>query len=118
MPRPSVYASPTLAPIKSKTMPERLRIDNIKPTPVKPSEIQPPSPSEAPLAPLKVTKTKQNSVVVTPQYPGTSSPSEGGTPDIESGKQWARKVKLKADPLTPSPVGFVSFYELSPKCYQ
>lgn len=104
MPRPSVYASPTLAPIKSKTMPERLRIDNIKPTPVKPSEIQPPSPSEAPLAPLKVTKTKQNSVVVTPQYPGTSSPREGGTPDNESGKQWARKVKLKADLLTPSPV--------------
>lgn len=104
--RPSVCMSSTLAPIKSKTMPDRLRINNIRPTPVKPSEIPPPSTTiEASLAPLKVTKAKQNSVpvTITPQHAGSSCPREVSTPEIENGKQLTRKGKLKVDPLTPSP---------------
>lgn len=96
----------TLAPIKSKTMPERLRLDNIRPTPVKPTDIKPPSPStETQLAPLRFAKAKQSPVPlnIKPQAAGSSSPREVGTPENENGWQWARKVKAKTDPLVFSP---------------
>ena len=109
--RASGCPASALAPIKSKTMPERLRLNNIRPTPVKPVDIKPPSPStETQLAPLKVAKAKQSPVPlnVKPQHAGSSSPREVTTPEsIENGKlQWARKVKAKADPLNLSPVRF------------
>lgn len=98
--------SSALAPIKSKTMPERLRLSNTyKPTPM---DIKPPSPStEAPLAPLKVAKVKQSPVPlnVKSQHSGSSSPREVASPEsTDNGKQWARKVKVKSDPLNLSPV--------------
>ena len=103
-------ASSALAPIKSKTMPERLRLSNTyKPTPM---DIKPPSPStETPLAPLKVAKVKQSPVPlnVKSQHSGSSSPREIATPEsTDNGKQWARKVKVKSDPLSLSPVRFVT----------
>ena len=74
-------------------------------------EIKPPSPStETQLAPLKVAKAKQSPVPlnIKPQH-GSSSPREAGTPEnSENGKQWARKVKVKTDPLSLSPVRFVA----------
>jgi len=102
--------SSALAPIKSKTMPERLRLSNTyKPTPM---DIKPPSPStETPLAPLKVAKVKQSPVPlnVKSQHSGSSSPREVTSPEsTDNGKQWARKVKVKSDPLSLSPVRFVT----------
>ncbi|XP_022796987.1 caskin-1-like isoform X2 [Stylophora pistillata] len=102
--RPSGAPVPALAPIKSKTMPERLRLDNYKSTPLKPVEMKPPSPStEALLAPLKIAKAKQNPVPMNTKTqlssPTTSSPGEAGTPDCND-MHWARKGKLKADTLT------------------
>jgi len=106
--RPSGATPSTLAPIKSKTMPERLRLNNIRPTPVRPVDIKPPSPStETQLAPLKLLKAKQSPVPLNakPQHAGSSSPREVGTPESgDNGKQWAKKVKSKSDPLTLSPV--------------
>ena len=110
--RPSGGTSSTLAPIKSKTMPERLRLNNIRPIPVKPTDIKPPSPSQdTQLAPLKVAKAKQNPVPlnIKPQHAGPGSPREVGTPEgVENGKQWARKVKTNPDPLNLSPFRFVN----------
>ena len=94
-------------------MPERLRLNNYRPTPVKGVEVKPPSPSvDTQLAPLKVSKAKQSPVPlnVKSQHtsPASSSPREAGTPESnEGGKQWARKAKVKTDPLALSPVGFV-----------
>lgn len=92
-------------------MPERLRLDNIRPTPVKPTDIKPPSPStETQLAPLRFAKAKQSPVPlnIKPQAAGSSSPREVGTPENENGWQWARKVKAKTDPLVFSPGRFVN----------
>lgn len=102
--RPSGAPVPALAPIKSKTMPERLRLDNYKPTPLKPAEMKPPSPStELLLAPLKIAKAKQSPVPVNAKTqhssPTTGSPREAGTPDSND-IYWARKGKVKADTLT------------------
>lgn len=94
-------------------MPERLRLNNYKPTPVKAVDVKPPSPSvDTHLAPLKLSKAKQSPVPlnVKTQHtsPTSSSPREAVTPESnEGGKQWARKGKVKTDPLTLSPVGFV-----------
>jgi len=92
-------------------MPERLRLNNIRPTPVRPVDIKPPSPStETQLAPLKLLKAKQSPVPLNakPQHAGSSSPREVGTPESgDNGKQWAKKVKSKSDPLALSPVRFV-----------
>lgn len=94
-------------------MPERLRLNNYRPTPVKAVDVKPPSPSvDTQLAPLKVSKAKQSPVPlnVKTQHtsPTSSSPRETGTPESnEAGKQWARKSKVKTDPLALSPVGFV-----------
>lgn len=76
-------------------------------------DVKPPSPSvDTQLAPLKVSKAKQSPVPlnVKTQHtnPTSSSPRETGTPESnEAGKQWARKSKVKTDPLALSPVGFV-----------
>ncbi|XP_078357629.1 uncharacterized protein LOC144642530 isoform X2 [Oculina patagonica] len=106
--RPSGTTLSTLAPIKSKTMPDRLRLNNYRSSPVKPVEIKPPSPStDTHLAPLKVAKAKQSPVPmnVKTQHSSPGSPRETGTPENnDSGKQWARKGKVKTDPLTLSPV--------------
>lgn len=78
---------------------------------MKPVEIKPPSPStDTHLAPLKVAKAKQSPVPlnVKTQHTSPGSPREAGTPENnDSGKQWARKGKVKTDPLTLSPVRFV-----------
>lgn len=93
-------------------MPERLRLDNYKPTPLKPVEMKPPSPStELLLAPLKIAKAKQSPVPVNAKTqhssPTTGSPREAGTPD-NNDIYWARKGKVKADTLTLNTVRFVS----------
>ena len=88
-------------------MPERLRLNNYRPTPVKAADVKPPSPSvDTQLAPLKVSKAKQSPVPLNVKSPTSSSPRETGTPESnEAGKQWGRKGKVKTDPLTLSPVG-------------
>ena len=114
MVRPSGAVTSTLAPIKSKTMPARLRLNNFRPTPVKPVEIKPPSPStDTYLAPLKVVaKAKQSPVPlnVKTQHssPTTCSPREVVTPESnDNSKQWARKGKVKTDSMALSPVRLV-----------
>jgi len=80
---------------------------------VKAVDVKPPSPSvDTQLAPLKVSKAKQSpaplNVKAQHTSPTSSSPRETGTPENnEGGKQWARKGKVKTDPLTLSPVGLV-----------
>ena len=62
------------------------------------------------LAPLKVAKAKQSPVPLTvkTQHTSPGSPRETVTPDSnDTGKQWARKGKIKTDPLTLSPARFV-----------
>ena len=94
-------------------MPERLRLNNYRTTPVKAVDVKPPSPSvDTQLAPLKVSKAKQSpaplNVKAQHTSPTSSSPRETGTPENnEGGKQWARKGKVKTDALTLSPVGLV-----------
>lgn len=103
-------------------MPDRLRLNNYRSAPVKAADIKPPSPStDTHLAPLKVAKAKQSPVPlnVKTQHSSPGSPREAGTPELsnDNSKQWARKGKVKADPLTLSPVRFVFSHIIMNFCF-